>query len=228
MSGRTGCRTENCRGYAQHPQTICRHCVSGTPLTGSPVRIGHQYINLSVMSAPQLDLLVAHIEQERMNRESTVTNAPRTTTGAPRTTAVVAPPASRFEKPTECAICCDDESAPKLMVLKPCDHWICSDCFDRGNCVECPFCRVKLDMPENVRRKHVDGNRRRQNEVLEEYSRNLFGGGRRRQRSRSPSPQPVRRRVRVNHLIDLSGDEEEEVRLSPSEFRRMFPSIFRA
>ena len=195
-----------------------------------PVRVANQYINLTLMSEPQLDLLIAYVEQERANREA---RAPVVRASPPvvntSSSSSVVRAQSRFERPTECSICCDEASASKLMVLKPCDHWICSDCFDRGSCVECPFCRVKLEMPSNVRRNHEQKTRERRNEVLEEYSRNLFGDvDRRRYRQRSPSPPPRRRqRQRIDRAFEHHEDDDEVQWLPgpPANFDRMLATI---
>ena len=54
------------------------------------------------------------------------------------------PQISRFEKPSECPICCNQEP---LIAVQPCGHWICESCLTRTTNDLCSFCRTPLDQP---------------------------------------------------------------------------------
>jgi hypothetical protein len=52
---------------------------------------------------------------------------------------------SKFQKPAECGICYTDCKDCTLVVIKPCQHWICSTCVENLKEEKCPFCRCDIE-----------------------------------------------------------------------------------
>lgn len=112
---RKKCITENCRGFA----------VNKLPL-GRNIIVMCKKCTCAEQEAKEKEQkqFIKRVEKEHKEIEKKI---------------------SKFPKPMECGICYMDAKECTLVVIKPCEHWICATCVEHLKEQKCPFCRCDIE-----------------------------------------------------------------------------------